>query len=228
MSSSEAERQARDVTQFAATSLGELYGANWGDPWTDPRLRPVLDEFVLPKLCGMTRLCEIGAGGGRWSRYLVGTGKPTLLIDGTPASEALILALPWTDDERESLRSNVEFVASPDGVVPARYHGTVDYVFTFDTFVHFDMGLFLQYLRSVSQMLTSGGVLHLHYADLMSSAWFSILGHADEWHAPCESFRYVGRAEMAALLPRFGLQQTGHEITFSANGSRLIECVRLP
>lgn len=222
----EADRQAGDVESFAASSPGEVYGMNWGDPESAAWLKPVLHEWLLPAVARHGRLCEIGSGGGRWSRYLARAGKPALLIDGTPASETLIRALPWSEQELESLRTNIEFLSSPDGVVPARYHGTVDYVFTFDTFVHFDMGFLLQYLRSVSQMLKCGGVLHLHYADLMSSAWFAMLGQADEWCAPCESFRYVGRAEMTSLLPRFGLRQAGREITFGANGSRLIECIR--
>lgn len=225
MSSSEAERQARDVTQFAATSLGELYGANWGDPWTDPRLRLVLDQFVLPKLSGMTRLCEIGSGGGRWSRYLIRTGKPVLMIDGSPESETLIRALQWTDSEAESMRTQAEFLVSRDGRVPHRYSRQFDYVFTFDTFVHFDLALVLEYLRSISRMLRPGGVFHLHYADLLSSHWFANL---DEWESACQSFRYIGRQEITALLHKFGLRETGLSMEFSANGSRLIECRLMP
>lgn len=222
---SESEDQARNVERFAQESLGELYGNSWGEPESATWLAPVLREWLLPALVRHGRLCEIGSGGGRWSRYLVRTGKPALLIDGTPASETLIRALPWTDDERGSLRTNVEFLALPDGEVPSRYHGTVDYVFTFDTFVHFDLPLLVSYLRSISRVLAPGGVVHLHYADLISSGWFRSPGAGDDVLRPCESFRYVGREEMAALLQRFGLRQTGREITFGANGSRLIECV---
>lgn len=221
----EADRQAGDVEGFAVSSPGELYGMTWGDPESSAWLKPVLHEWLLPALARHGRLCEIGSGGGRWSRYLVRTGKPTLLIDGTPASEHLIRALPWTDDEREAMRQKVEFLSLPNGAVPSRYHGTVDYVFTFDTCVHFDLPLLASYLRSISRMLAPGGVLHLHYADLISSDWFCLPDAGDDVLRPCESFRYIGRAEMAALLVRFGLRHTGREMTFGANGSRLIECV---
>lgn len=221
----ESDKQAGDVDSFASSSPGEVYGLAWGDPESAVWLKPVLHEWLLPALTRHEHLCEIGSGGGRWSRYLVRASKPALLIDGTPASEALIRALPWTDIELESLRSNVEFLALPDGAVPIRYRGTVDYVWTFDTFVHFDLPLVVAYLRAISRMLAPGGVLHLHYADVVSSDWFRSPDAWDDVLRPCESFRYVGRAEMAAMLARFGLRPTGREMTFGANGSRLIECV---
>lgn len=216
----ESERQSQLVANFARTSLGQCYGIHWGDPETKEWLRPVLQDFLLPEIQRRSRLCEIGSGGGRWSRHFIQSRKPTLLIDGTAASETIIRALPLDADW-----STVQFLVSPNGAVPEAHYGQYDYVFSFDTFVHFDMGLVLNYLRSISQMLQLGGVLHLHYGDAMSSKWFA---DGNDWESACQSFRYIGREEMAALLSMFGFRPTGRKMTFSANGSRFIECVREP
>lgn len=216
----QAELQTQFVTEFARNSLGKCYGIHWGDPEKEMWLKPVLHDFLLPAIRRRSRLCEIGSGGGRWSRHLIQSGKPTLLIDGVQSSETIIRAQPITTDW-----SKVEFLVSPDGNVPNKYYGQYDYVFSFDTFVHFDLDLVLNYLRSISLMLQPGGVLHLHYGDLLSAQWFSKL---DDWGSACQSFRYIGREEMIALLPRFGLRMTARKMTFGANGSRLIECVREP
>lgn len=224
----EAERQAYEVSLFASTHPGEIYGIHWGDPDVEARLKPVLENFMRPELEKRRRLCEIGSGGGRWSRYLIKSGKPTLLIDGSHGSEQLIKALPWSPAEQEILRTEVTFVVSPTGTVPVTHFGMYDYVFSFDTFVHFDLPLFLQYLRTISKMLLPGGVLHLHYADLQQSDWFKGLASEDLWAAPCRSFRYVGREDLSAVLYKFNLHRTDRELTFAANGSRFIECIKGP
>lgn len=224
----EAERQAYEVSLFANRSPGELYGREWGDPETARWLRPVLDLFMRPEIEKRRRLCEIGSGGGRWSRFMIRSGKPTLLIDGLHGSEELIKALPWTPAEAELLQSETSFLVLPSGVIHESHHGKYDYVFSFDTFVHFDMPLFLAYLRSISLMLMPGGVLHLHYADLQNADWFRSFDISDDWEPACRSFRYVGREDLSALLYKLNLRRTDREICFGANGSRLIECIKGP
>lgn len=60
------------------------------------------------------------------------------------------------------LCENVRFIVS-DGKLPIP-SGSVDYVFSFDTFVHFERELFDAYLSEIARVLKPGGVLHLHYA----------------------------------------------------------------
>lgn len=52
-----------------------LYGLTWGDPQTNPALRAVRDRFVLPYVHPDRTAIEIGPGGGRWTRYLLGFGR---------------------------------------------------------------------------------------------------------------------------------------------------------
>lgn len=159
---------------------------------------------------------------------MIRTGKPTLLIDGSHGAEQLIRALPWTPREQQILQTEVTFLVSPTGTVPDAHLGRYDYVFSFDTFVHFELPLFLRYLRSISRMLMPGGVLHLHYANLQHAAWFKRLETADDWDAPCQSFCYIGREDLSAILYKFNLRRTDRELSFGANGSHFIECIKDP
>jgi hypothetical protein len=64
----------------AARTAGQIgrdgiYGLNWGDPQVLPPLRQVRDRFLLPYVNPDHSAIEIGPGGGRWTRYLLGFGR---------------------------------------------------------------------------------------------------------------------------------------------------------
>src|ERR1700685_3792102 len=49
-----------------------IYGLEWGDPQNLPALRWVRDHYLLPYVNPDHTAIEIGPGGGRWTRYLLG------------------------------------------------------------------------------------------------------------------------------------------------------------
>lgn len=150
----EAERQA---TYLEAYKGHGIYGAHdWGDPETCGELRDILWEWIRPNLGAEQAVLEIGAGGGRWSRYLR-PAATVYLVDASPRSESLI---------RECLRESdrFTFLISRDGSLGMIPTDSVDYVFSFDTFVHFHQELFDAYLQEIARVLKPGGVLHLHHA----------------------------------------------------------------
>lgn len=71
---------------------------------------------------------------------------------------------------RRRLCDNLKFLVSRDGNLPEIPDSSVDYVFSYDTFVHFDRELFDGYLREFARILKPGGVLHLHYAQKLTEA----------------------------------------------------------
>src|SRR5689334_4713838 len=52
-----------------------VYGLEWGDPDFVPPLQYVRDHFLLPYLKPDATVVEIGVGGGRWTRYMLGVEK---------------------------------------------------------------------------------------------------------------------------------------------------------
>src|SRR6266576_128083 len=56
-------------------SYGGTYGLEWGDPAVVEPLRFIRDRYLLPYVSREKSAVEIGPGGGRWTRYLLGFGK---------------------------------------------------------------------------------------------------------------------------------------------------------
>jgi len=50
----------------------QLYGLEWGDPDVVSPLQFIRDKYVLPFVNSAQVAVEIGPGGGRWTRYLLG------------------------------------------------------------------------------------------------------------------------------------------------------------
>src|SRR5215469_12911704 len=62
-------RARRAIRQFLSQ---DLYGLEWGDPEVVEPLRFIRDRYVLPYVRPEHVAVEIGPGGGRWTRYLLG------------------------------------------------------------------------------------------------------------------------------------------------------------
>lgn len=149
----EADRQVKALDAFAYDNT-RIYGSEWGDPFTQ---QEIIDYMIKPYCKGS--VIEIGSGGGRWTKVLLSTNPRHILsIDATPNSEALIREAMYTRD--------MSFLLCQDGVFRVPYD--YDFIFSFDTFVHFHPKLFINYLHSAAKALRKGGHFILHYACLFS------------------------------------------------------------
>jgi methyltransferase family protein len=133
-----------------------IYGLHWGDPQTAPRLREIRDRFLLPYVHPDMRAIEIGPGGGRWTRYLLGFGE----IFAVDYHQRLLdeLAANFRAPHLRLLKNNG---ADFPGIEPA----SVDFVFSFGCFVHLDMPIIKDYLRSIGAVLKPTGSAVLQYSD---------------------------------------------------------------
>jgi SAM-dependent methyltransferase len=159
----EVDKQVAGLETYVAKGdFSRYYGTQYGDPFDSgwPWGTPIMQKFLLPFLGEDKVVMEIGAGGGRWSQFIIPQSKQALIVDGTKACETAIRGHfgPKLD------LGNVQFLVSPDGKLPKVKKDSVDFVFSFDTFVHFDEDLFCEYMRTVARVLKPGGVLSLYYA----------------------------------------------------------------
>ena len=195
----------RQIDALEAYAGEQVYGLQWGDPEVDAWLRPVLD-WIYPQLGPEKVVVEIGCGGGRWSRYFQHV-KLAYLVDATPKAEALI--------RQHCTCSSFFYLLSSDGHLPEISDGSVDYVFTFDVFVHFERGLFDAYLKEIARVMKPNGVLHLHHAIDIGSE-----------HNP-ECFKYRDPLEIDDTLKGLGFQMSSRRMFFRGGyGSTLVECFR--
>lgn len=133
-----------------------LYGLQWGDPETSGPLAYVRDHFLLPYVTPGKTVVEIGPGGGRWTRYMLRAKK--------------IYAVDFHQELLDELKSrfnakNIEFVRNNGTDFPAIPPGSVDFIFSFDAFVHFDIDIIERYLAEIKPLLNPQSNVVIHYAD---------------------------------------------------------------
>jgi len=134
----------------------EIYGLQWGDPDKDQNLIVVKEKYLEPYIDPNKVCVEIGVGGGRWTRYLLGF-KTLYAVDYH--SELLdVLKTNFTNDNLVFIKTNgTDFPG-----IPLR---SVDFVWTFGTFVHLEQKLIREYLANMQSILKDDGKICIQYSD---------------------------------------------------------------
>jgi SAM-dependent methyltransferase len=135
---------------------GYVYGMEWGDPDGNPPLVYIRDQFVIPYAKPDSVGLEIGAGGGRWTKYLITMKK-----------------LYAVDFHQELLDELTKNFASPK-IVCVRNNGndfpgipdqSIDFLFSFGCFVHLDADIIEAYLRNMKRLLKPTSEVVIQYSD---------------------------------------------------------------
>jgi cyclopropane fatty-acyl-phospholipid synthase-like methyltransferase len=133
-----------------------VYGLQWGDPQINIKLRHIRDHFVLPYVHPDKTAVEIGAGGGRWTRYLLGFGQ---LVSVDLHQELL-------DELASSFRApQLKLVKNSGTDFPGVADQSVDYIFTFGCFVHLELPSIGAYFDEFKRVLKPGGIAVVQYSD---------------------------------------------------------------
>lgn len=133
-----------------------VYGLNWGDPETVEPLRFIRDRYVTPYVRSDQTGLEIGPGGGRWTRYLIGFRK-LHVVDYY--GEIL-------DELRKNFSSpNMLFIRNNGMDFPGVDDHSIDYLFSFGTFVHLDVPIIEGYLKNMKRLLKQESNVVLQYSD---------------------------------------------------------------
>jgi ubiquinone/menaquinone biosynthesis C-methylase UbiE len=133
-----------------------IYGLEWGDPDVAAPLQFVRDRFVSPFVNPTQKALEIGPGGGRWTRYLVGFGE-LYVVD----FHAEILR----ELRRTLSLSKMKFIQNNGYDFPGVEAESIDFLFSFGCFVHLDREIIAAYLDSIRHVLRRGGNAIIHYSD---------------------------------------------------------------
>jgi SAM-dependent methyltransferase len=134
-----------------------LYGLEWGDPDVVEPLKFIRDRYVLPYVDARHDAVEIGPGGGRWTRYLVGFKK--------------LYAVDYHQELLDELkrnfrrRGNISFVRNNGTDFPGIASGSIDYLFSFGTFVHLEFHLIEAYLAAIRSIVRARANIVIQYSD---------------------------------------------------------------
>ncbi len=139
-----------------SAETGELYGLHWGDPNASPALAWVRDEYCAKFVNPDHVAIEIGPGGGRWTRYMLGF-RQLYAID---FHQELL------DELGKLFRCPQLTPLKNDGCdFPGIADSSVDFVFSFGVFVHLEFHIIEGYLEEIARVLKPGGKAVIQYAD---------------------------------------------------------------
>lgn len=148
----------RLVRAFRRELSAPLYGLQWGDPEFVEPLKFIRDRYVLPYIDPAQNAVEIGPGGGRWTRYLVGF-KTLYAVD---RYEELLAELRGNFARHR----NLIFVKNEGTDFPGVPAHSIDYLFSFGTFVHLEFDTIEAYLRNIRRIMNPGANIVIQYSDM--------------------------------------------------------------
>jgi SAM-dependent methyltransferase len=134
-----------------------IYGLEWGDPdvWTP--LQFIRDRYVVPFVKPEHVAVDIGCGGGRWTRYLLGC-KTVYAVD---YYEELLTEFRKTFARYKHVKPVKNNGTDFPGIAPQ----SVDYILSFGCFGHINQTLIDSYLGNIKTILKPGGNVVIHYSD---------------------------------------------------------------
>ncbi|MDQ3849106.1 MAG: class I SAM-dependent methyltransferase [Actinomycetota bacterium] len=137
-------------------------GNEWNDTDEPEEWKATLiDEVLLPHLDDARAILEVGPGGGRWSEVLLPRAERLVLVD--VAQRALDLCR-----ERLAGADNVEYVLSEGGGFPGVDDDSIDWVWSFDVFVHIAPLEVESYLGEIARVLRPGRTAVIHHSGGLS------------------------------------------------------------
>ena len=129
--------------------------AHCGQPYEEWKTA-LIEQFLLPNIADKDVL-EIAPGHGRFSQFIVPAASSTTLVDLSQTCldvcQKLFAGAP-----------NVNYVLTDGTSLPGVADQSIDFVWSFDSFVHMELPVIDAYLAEISRVLRPGGSFNIHHA----------------------------------------------------------------
>jgi SAM-dependent methyltransferase len=157
-----------------------------GDEWTlsDKWKQSVLNEIMLPRIEPAHDVLEIGPGAGRWSQMLIERARSYVGIDIAAACVEIC-------EERFGHMRDVRFQLGSGHDLKPIETGSIDRVWSFDTFVHIDSSDARDYTLEFGRVLRKDGMGIIHHGDTG--------GYRGGWRSNLTTVELHGMLRMAGL-----------------------------
>ncbi len=134
---------------------------NWsqgGEEWSDSELwkKSLVEEVLFKFIKPWFTVLEIGPGAGRWSFTLASFSKRLILVDLTEHAIN-------TCKNRLSEFSNCVYHQNDGRSLTFLKDGTIDYVWSYDVFVHISPDDTRAYLKELYRVLAKDGIAVIHH-----------------------------------------------------------------
>lgn len=171
----------------------------------------LVDSLIRPYLSADSTVLEIAPGHGRWTEFLVDALHVTV-VDISP--NCLEFCRKRFDE-----KTNIDYFLGTGFTLPRYMSDAIDFVWSYDSFVHMDRDVILGYLKEIRRVLKPGGRTILHHGDIGKleghvqsehQGWRSGMNEQlmrdlarDAGLAVVSQFTYWDEAKMIGV-PRFG------------------------
>jgi SAM-dependent methyltransferase len=129
--------------------------AHCGQPY-EAWKKALVDQLLMPRVADKDVL-EIAPGHGRFTTFIVPAAKSTTLVDLSQTCLDACHEL-FGDDE------SVTYVLTDGTTLPGVPDASIDFVWSFDSFVHMEIPVIDAYLGEIARVLRPGGGFVLHHA----------------------------------------------------------------
>jgi len=133
-----------------------VYGLHWGDPDKNPILKIIIKKFIIPYINPNLVALEIGGGGGRWTKHLLGFKR---LYEVDRYQEIL------NELKNNYNKDNLVYIKNNGTDFPGIPEKSIDYIFSYGCFVHLDIDIINKYLKSISKIVHKNSIICIQYSD---------------------------------------------------------------
>lgn len=158
----------------------DSYVKHLGDEWgRTSHVERIVAEYIYPYITPESVVAEIGSGGGRIASRVVERAKELYCLDiSSEMLKRTHAALSRYDHVRYALLKGPR--------LPEELGETLDFIYSFDVFVHLDLHTIWKYFKEIRRCLKSGGRAFVHTTNLKApGGWerfagqekYSVAGH---------------------------------------------------
>jgi ubiquinone/menaquinone biosynthesis C-methylase UbiE len=173
---------------FKSTKEIPYYGADWGvleGNWVTyffnryilrkkapGNLSVVVKKYIRPYIDKDKTVVEIGSGGGRWTKYLLEANELVLV-------ELNSIFFPYLKERFPGLGEKMRFYHTSGYEMEGIASDSIDFLFTFGTFVHIEPDGIFTYLAEIRRVLKQGATAVVQYADKTKRQARKLKGFSD-------------------------------------------------
>lgn len=142
-----------------------------GDEWgRKSDVEKIVSEYIYPFITKESIIAEIGSGGGRITSKVVNRCKELYCFD--ISSEMLKKA-----EAALANYSNVNYILLNQSQFPDSFTEKIDFVYSFDVFVHLDLHTMWKYFNEIRRILKEGCMAFLHTTNLKAPDGWERFSH---------------------------------------------------
>jgi ubiquinone/menaquinone biosynthesis C-methylase UbiE len=137
-----------------------------GDEWTDQAAfcgvaysrwkKDIVDTFIIPSVAENSTVLEVAMGHGRWTPFLAQRARRYAGIDLSPSCVNFCR-------KRFTHLTNVDFHATGGRKLSLIASGSVQFVWSYDSFVHIEPDVMEDYMAEFARILSPGGRGTIHH-----------------------------------------------------------------